>query len=195
MAAPPKVSLQKSLTICAICLGLAFAVTLIFHPAPKLAAWTGGPPLDKQLFNVLMLCVLSVVGVLAVRYIPWLRPSGKKPSPAANVDLSGAKPLIFSLLAGVGEETLFRGALQPLWGIWLTSLVFAALHFRTARFAHGRLKQLQYLVGVFAVSVGLGFFFARFGLSVAIALHAALDIVALSYWHVANQQTQAAAAV
>ena len=194
MAVPPKVSLQKSLTICAICLGLAIPVTLIFHPAPKLAAWTGGPPLDKQLFNVFLLCVLSLVGALAVRYLPWLRPSGKKPSPAAIVDLSGAKPLMFSLLAGVGEETLFRGALQPLWGIWLTSLVFAALHFRTARFAQGRLKQLQYLAGVFAVSVGLGFTFERFGLSVAIALHAALDFVALSYWHVANTQTQASAA-
>jgi membrane protease YdiL (CAAX protease family) len=194
MAAPPKVSLQKSLTISAICLGLAIAVTLIFHPAPKLAAWTGRPPLDEQLFNVFLLSVLSLVGILAVHYIPWLRPSGKKPSPAASVDLSGAKPLMFSLLAGVGEETLFRGALQPLWGIWLTSLVFAALHFRTARFAQGRLKQLQYLVSVFAVSVGLGFIFERFGLSVAIALHAALDIVALSYWHVANTRMQAAAA-
>ena len=194
MAAPPKVSLEKLLKTCGIFLGLAIAVTLIFHPAPKLAAWTGDPPLDEQLFNVLLLCMLSLAGALAVRYIPWLRPSGKRPSPAAGVDLSGAKPLMFSLLAGVCEESLFRAALQPLLGIWLTSFVFSAMHFRTARFAQGRLKQLQYLVGVFVVSVGLGFIFERFGLSVAIALHAALDIVALSYWHVANTQTQAAAA-
>ena len=194
MAAPPKVSVQKSLTVCAICLGLAFTVTLIFHPTPKLAFWMGGPPLDEQVIDVFVLSVLSVVAALAVRYISWLRPSGKKPSLATTVDLSGSKALIFSLLAGVGEESLFRGALQPLWGILVTSLVFAGLHFRTARFVQGRLKQLQYLVSVFAVSVGLGLTCDRFGLSVAIALHSALDFVALSYWHVANTQTQAAAA-
>ena len=31
-------------------------------------------------------------------------------------------------LSGTGEELLFRGAVQPLLGIWVTSILFAALH-------------------------------------------------------------------
>jgi uncharacterized protein len=33
-----------------------------------------------------------------------------------------------SFFAGVGEELLFRGAIQPLIGIWLTSVIFIAIH-------------------------------------------------------------------
>jgi uncharacterized protein len=193
MAAPPKVSLQKLLTICAVCLSLAVAITLIFHPEPKIGAWIGGPPINEQLSIVVLLGVLSLVGVLAVRHAPRLRPSSNKPSAAATVDLSGAKPLVFSVLAGIGEESLFRGALQPLCGIWLASFVFAVLHFRTARFVQGRLKQFTYLLGVFAASIGLGLAYEHFGLMVAIALHTAVDFVALSYWQVANTRAETVA--
>jgi membrane protease YdiL (CAAX protease family) len=34
-----------------------------------------------------------------------------------------------ALLSSVGEELLFRGAMQPALGLWLTTLIFAALHF------------------------------------------------------------------
>lgn len=36
--------------------------------------------------------------------------------------------LAFGLLAGIPEEILFRGAIQPLVGIWLAALLFGALH-------------------------------------------------------------------
>ena len=36
--------------------------------------------------------------------------------------------LILAVAAGVGEEVLFRGALQPIFGIFLTSLLFAVVH-------------------------------------------------------------------
>ncbi|MDX1663242.1 MAG: CPBP family intramembrane glutamic endopeptidase [Candidatus Promineifilaceae bacterium] len=35
---------------------------------------------------------------------------------------------ILALAAGVGEEVLFRGALQPVLGLWATSLLFAIAH-------------------------------------------------------------------
>ena len=37
--------------------------------------------------------------------------------------MRGFNPLWISLCAGFGEEMLFRGAPQPLLGLWLTSLV------------------------------------------------------------------------
>ena len=36
--------------------------------------------------------------------------------------------LTLGLAAGIGEETLFRGALQPRFGLLITSLLFALLH-------------------------------------------------------------------
>ena len=38
-----------------------------------------------------------------------------------QLDLRGLNPIWISLAAGVGEELLFRAALQPLIGIWLSS--------------------------------------------------------------------------
>jgi membrane protease YdiL (CAAX protease family) len=35
---------------------------------------------------------------------------------------------LLALTAAIGEETLFRGALQPVFGIWLSSILFAILH-------------------------------------------------------------------
>lgn len=49
----------------------------------------------------------------------------------ALLDMPALRPhhaLIFGLLAGVPEEILFRGALQPTLGLLVTSLVFGALH-------------------------------------------------------------------
>lgn len=36
--------------------------------------------------------------------------------------------LLLALFSSVGEEILFRGALQPVFGLWLTSIFFTVLH-------------------------------------------------------------------
>lgn len=36
--------------------------------------------------------------------------------------------VLLSVVAGFGEEALFRGVIQPLSGIWLASLLFAVIH-------------------------------------------------------------------
>ncbi|MFZ0545271.1 MAG: type II CAAX endopeptidase family protein [Candidatus Promineifilaceae bacterium] len=36
--------------------------------------------------------------------------------------------LVLALAAGIGEEILFRGAIQPRFGLWFTSIIFAILH-------------------------------------------------------------------
>jgi len=36
--------------------------------------------------------------------------------------------LALAVGAGIGEEILFRGALQPVFGIWFTSILFAIVH-------------------------------------------------------------------
>lgn len=52
--------------------------------------------------------------------------------------------ILLGLLTGIGEEVLYRGALQPVFGIWLTSFIFAAHH-------------LQYLSPAIVLVFGLGF--------------------------------------
>jgi uncharacterized protein len=75
--------------------------------------------------------------------------SSKLFSPAG---LSPASAVLFALLvgvgAGLGEETLFRGAVQPKLGILATSVLFASMHFQ-----YGPSLLLGY---VFLLSIGLG---------------------------------------
>lgn len=44
------------------------------------------------------------------------------------VPLRPSERLVLSLIAGFGEEALFRGAFQPLIGLWLTAFLFAIVH-------------------------------------------------------------------
>lgn len=71
--------------------------------------------------------------------------------------------LILALSASIGEEILFRGALQPVFGLWLTSLFFALLH-------------TQYTltpasVIIFGVALGFGWVRRRHSTSAAIIGH------------------------
>ncbi len=70
---------------------------------------------------------------------------------------------LLSISAAVGEELLFRGALQPVFGLWATSLLFAISH-------------IQYgftvaTVLVFVIGLLLGIVRRRHGTSIAIAVH------------------------
>ena len=85
---------------------------------------------------------------------------------------SPQKALAIALSAGIGEETLFRGALQPRFGIWFTSLAFALGH-------------LQYglspaLVEVFIISVVLGYVRQRYNMTTCIVVHAVYNFADLA---------------
>ncbi|MCA9515526.1 MAG: CPBP family intramembrane metalloprotease [Myxococcales bacterium] len=54
---------------------------------------------------------------------------------------------IIAVTSAVGEELLFRGALQPLLGFWVTAVVFG--------FLHGGTRPRLYLWAVFALVAGL----------------------------------------
>lgn len=71
--------------------------------------------------------------------------------------------------AGIGEEILFRGALQPALGIWFTSILFAVVH-----------VQYGFLTPATAVllllSLILGFIRQRHNTTVAILVHFGYDL-------------------
>ena len=89
----------------------------------------------------------------------------------------GMKEIIFlSFCAGIGEELLFRGSLQPIMGIWFTSFIFVALHgylnpFKPKLFLYGML--------MFGVILGLGYMCIKFGILTSMAAHFMIDVVLL----------------
>lgn len=82
-----------------------------------------------------------------------------------------------SLLAGgllamsvaVGEEVLFRGALQPIFGLAISSLLFVALHTQYAFTPAAAM--------LFVVSLGFGLLRARASTTAAIIAHAAYNAI------------------
>jgi membrane protease YdiL (CAAX protease family) len=83
--------------------------------------------------------------------------------------------IVISVLAGIGEEVLFRGAMQPEWGLVATSLVFGLFHIG------GRLTMA---LGIWAACTGalLGWLtIATGGLLAPIVAHITYDALALSY--------------
>ncbi len=89
--------------------------------------------------------------------------------------LSPLAAVMFSLLIGLGaalgEETLFRGAVQPVFGIVPTSILFASMH-------------IQYgpsvlLVFIFLLSIGLGLLRRRFNTTASFIAHAGYNTIGI----------------
>jgi membrane protease YdiL (CAAX protease family) len=88
-----------------------------------------------------------------------------------------------SICAGVGEEMLFRGAIQHWLGIWITAILFIALH--------GYLDPRDWRISLYGllmvvIVAGLGYLFERSGLVAAMTAHAVIDIaifISLKYFN------------
>jgi uncharacterized protein len=97
----------------------------------------------------------------------------------SRLNLAGWNPLWIALAAGIGEELLFRGALQPLVGILLSSVLFVLAHTRVYRFASLSKRTLLQAMGLLAVSLALGVVAQYAGLLAAMILHTAVDVAGL----------------
>ena len=75
--------------------------------------------------------------------------------------------VLTSISAGVGEEVLFRGALQPRLGIVLTALLFGALHVQ---------YQVPGMIVIVLIGIGLGIVKERTSTSCCILVHVLYDV-------------------
>jgi membrane protease YdiL (CAAX protease family) len=134
--------------------------------------------------NVSALIVGAVVGIglyaaiigLGAVWVLFVTPEQLAEQTAASQQLAQSfdtLPLIFLLSVSValGEEILFRGALQPIFGIGLTSVFFALLH-------------TQYTLtpasfGIFFVSLGIGWLRLRYDTWAAISAHFVYNFIQL----------------
>jgi membrane protease YdiL (CAAX protease family) len=133
-------------------------------------------PLASSDYAVIPLGVLLLFGLnLALETVQrtwftdmWL--SDQRVSQLIAAQLGLTQILMLGLSAGVGEEITLRGALQPRLGIWLTSLLFAALHIQYSWFGMGV---------IFCFGMLLGFIRMRTSTSVVMAIHTLYDIAAV----------------
>jgi len=81
-------------------------------------------------YLAMLLLVAMVLGILTTQFNGDSGVLDEKEDPTVQIlgGVTVATAILFSLGAGIGEETLFRGAMQPRFGIILTSAIFAALH-------------------------------------------------------------------
>ena len=110
----------------------------------------------------------------------------------SRLDLSGLNPLWIAIAAGLGEELFFRGALQPLFGIWITSLIFVLAHARAYRFDGLNQRVLLQCATLFAISCFFGLIAEHIGLLAAIGSHITVDVVGLYFVRQAVTQRGAA---
>ena len=93
-----------------------------------------------------------------------------------ELSLSHSQIIVVSLIAGITEEVLFRAAIQPLLGIWVTSLLFIAIH---GYVKFGSIPQAIFTLFTFLLSMMLGLLYMHFGVVSAMAAHAVYDYVVL----------------
>lgn len=91
-----------------------------------------------------------------------------------GLDLHWTDILFYSFCAGVGEEILFRGALQPLLGLWLAAVIFVILH---GYLSFEDWKKSLYGLFLIFISAGFGYLVVYFDIYAAMAAHFIFDVI------------------
>lgn len=115
--------------------------------------------------------VLSMIGsALTVAFQPSYADSLRETVDQMTTGVQNpAGAIILGFSTGVGEELLFRGAIQPRYGIVLASLTWTLLH------AQYGLSFV--LVGLFAIGILLGFIRKYMGTTAAMITHGLYNVI------------------
>lgn len=117
-------------------LGLAFAaiglgINRTWRPAADRLGWRIPRPWHVA-FAVVLALVLALSNIPLDLLMSWLMPHSQAAIAQVSQHVFRGVPAwslpVIALLAGVGEETTFRGALQPRFGIVATAALFALIH-------------------------------------------------------------------
>jgi uncharacterized protein len=129
------------------------------------------------LLGALTAAVTISLGLLAYRLLPVLRELAEELAPRLVDRAHRSSLVLVATFSGVGEETFFRGTLQPEFGLVVASLVFGLVHVGPDR---------RYLVWT-AWAILAGFMFGALyeitgGLLAPILAHCAHNAVTLLLW-------------
>ena len=90
--------------------------------------------------------------------------------------LDNSQIVFISICAGVGEELFFRGAIQPMLGIWMTSIMFVLLHGYLNPFNLPLTYYGIYMVLVIGV---IGLMTEHLGILTSMIAHTLIDVILL----------------
>jgi len=162
-------------------LALAFGINAAFGQRSLAAALGDGIPFASQVaWGAASGLIFSIpVVTIIVRTPVFLRLRDHSIARSRMIDLQGLNPVWISLFAGIGEELLFRAAIQPLLGLWLTSVMFALVHMQPRQCRSMTAGAIWYAGFVFFVSLLLGSIYIHWGLVAAMTFHTTGDLVGL----------------
>ncbi|MEX1030971.1 MAG: CPBP family intramembrane glutamic endopeptidase [Paenibacillaceae bacterium] len=150
----------------------AFLLMWWFHITPvNLFAAHNGAGVTIVTYGILYAAIVLFSDFILARWIPKhvTDDGGMNEKIFANRSLWHL--IIICLVVSIGEELLFRGAIQSLIGVYWTSVLFAAIHVRYLQ--HWLMTSL-----VFAISYGLGWIYMQTGtLITPIMAHFIIDFV------------------
>lgn len=140
--------------------------------------WTGIASVSKQLMIGIpygLLVALIARFIVSRKFMEGVRMRYAKM--LGDLELNWSEIIFISLCAGVGEELLFRGAMQPLLGIYLTAFIFVAIH--------GYLNPRDWRISVYGLFmtvavIGFGYLTEIYGIWTAVAAHTIVDVVLLA---------------
>ncbi|XP_004239168.1 uncharacterized protein [Solanum lycopersicum] len=189
------------LKACIITSGLIGLLGVVIREGSHVASTGGLPivdcsveiPLTFQMWHLELITGLVIL-VSSCRYLllkTW--PDFAESSEAANSQvLSSLEPLdylVVSLLPGISEEVLFRGALLPLFGIHWQSVVATASIFGILHLGSGR----RYSFAAWATFVGIVYGYATISSStvvVPMAAHAVNNLVGGIIWRYTSNSSK-----
>ncbi len=173
----------------ALFVGVAvLGIGLYIRRTPQEARWRLGlmrPTLQQLLIGIGWIVVLVVLQALGGALWTLIDSSQAKlvenisGELLGNIDTFG-EWLLLALATGLGEELLFRGALQPAFGLGFTALLFA--------FAHVQYGLTPVTLVVFVIGIVLGLIRRKHGTAVSIFVHSGynfalgmISLLALQY--------------
>lgn len=181
-ASPPArapIRLSAQVLTCLVFCAIAAPIVWFTQPVPLAVFTRPAAPMWQLVIGQGLALVAAIASYAVYRMTARSASTERTIETYARLDLRGLNPLWMALAAAVGEEMLFRAALQPLLGVWLTSVLFLATHVPVYRFRQLDKATLAQAAGVFGVSVALGFICQYVGLIAAMLVHLWIDIVGL----------------
>ena len=180
-AQKPLIRVRQFLATCAFAIALAFVINAAFGDRTLPTVLVEGQPIAAQIgWGITFGLAISVPFAVIVFFVPLFSSFRRQLLDlVSRLDLEALNPLWISLSAGIGEELLFRGALQPILGIWWASFIFTLAHFRSGQFHSMNWQKLVYATSVFIAGLFLGYVFIEIGLIGAMVTHAIVNVVSL----------------
>lgn len=123
--------------------------------------------------------VFGIIGLVLINLPFMKKPTMKYEQLIESLDLNVPLIIFLSISAGVGEELFFRGAVQPLLGIWVTSILFVAIH--------GYLNPMDWRIFIYGLILtgfiySLGYLYEKQSFITASAAHSMYDFVLLLWY-------------